>query len=157
MRTLATLLAFALLASFGGAAQAQAQAQERATTKDAEKLVHSAADYLKKVGKEKAFAEFSDPKGKFTYRDLYIVVLDFHNVVLAHPRHELIGKDHTKVLDPDGKPYAKMLVDVARANGSGWTEYKYVNPATQKMETKVAYSEMAGDVVLLCGAFRESK
>ncbi len=38
--------------------------------------------------------------------------------------------------------------------GKGWTEYKFQNPATGKVEQKVAYAERVGDVVVLCGAYK---
>ena len=43
-----------------------ARAEERATTKDAERMVRKAIEYVKKEGKEKALQVFSDPKGAFT-------------------------------------------------------------------------------------------
>ncbi len=131
-------------------------ADERATTKEAEMMVHKAVDFLKKEGKEKALPVFSDPKGAFTYRDLYIVVLDPKAVVLAHgAKKELIGKDNWNLKDPDGKLFAREMVQMAESKGKGWTEYKFQNPASGKVEQKVAYVERVGDLTVLCGAYRQ--
>jgi hypothetical protein len=147
MRKLMTLLVLAALAP------TFPLAEERATTKDAERMVHKAVEFLKK--KDKAFAVFSDPNGSFTYRDIYIYVLSLDGVVLAHPtKSELIGKNNMKAREPDGKYYTKEAMDVARAKGSGWIEYKFENPATHKLEIKVASVERVDDVVVGCGAFK---
>ena len=108
---------------------ALAIADERATTKEAELLVHRAVEFLKKEGKEKAFAVFNDPKGAFTYRDLYIVALDPKSVVLAHgTKKELIGKNHWDAKDADGKLFSRASVELAMAQGRGSNEYRVGEP-----------------------------
>jgi cytochrome c len=132
-----------------------ALAEDRATTKDAELLVHRAVDFLKKEGKEKALPVFSDPKGPFTYRDLYIVALDPKSVVLAHgTKKDLIGKNNWNAKDADGKFFSRESVEIAMKQGKGWNEYKFQNPATGKVENKVAYVERVDDVIVLCGAYK---
>jgi hypothetical protein len=43
---------------------AAALAEERATTKEAEGIVHSAVGFMQKEGKDKAFASFTDPRDR---------------------------------------------------------------------------------------------
>lgn len=134
---------------------ALALADERATTKEAELLVHRAVGFLKKEGKDKAFAVFSDPKGAFTYRDLYIVALDQKSTVLAHgAKKELVGRNDWNAKDADGKFFSRASVELAMNQGKGWNEYKWENPVTHKVENKVAYVERVEDVILLCGAYK---
>jgi len=134
---------------------ALALADERATTKEAELLVHRAVGFLKKEGKDKAFAVFSDPKGAFTYRDLYIVALDQKSTVLAHgAKKELVGRNDWNAKDADGKFFSRASVELAMNQGQGWNEYKWENPVTHKVENKVAYVERVEDVILLCGAYK---
>jgi len=148
MHKLAALLAVALLTP-------AALAEDRASTQDAERLVHKAVDFLKAEGREKAFAEFSNPKGRFTYRDLYIFAKDFHGVTLAHGSHpELIGKNDIDRKDSTGKLFIKEMIEVARSKGSGWIQYNWGNPVTGKDELKVTYVETVDDVVVGCGAFK---
>jgi len=149
MRKLAALLTLALLAP------AAPLAEERATTRDAERMVHKAVDLLKKEGKEKAFAVFSDPKGAFTYRDLYIFAIDFKGIVLAHgTKKELIGKNDFNRKDRNGKLHTQSMIEIARTKGHGWDEYDFENPATGKVETKVVYLERVDDFFVACGAFK---
>jgi len=135
---------------------AAAKAEERATTKEAEMMVHQAVAFLKKEGPEKALGVFSDPKGVFTYRDLYIYVLDVKGVMRAHGSHpEFVGKDQMQRKDADGKFMTKDAIELAKAKGSGWLDYKWQNPVTGQVENKVAYVELVGDLVVGCGAFRK--
>ena len=130
-------------------------AEERATTKDAELMVHKAVEFLKKSGREAAVPVFNDPKGAFTYRDLYIAVLDAKGTTVAHgAKKELLGKGMWNAKDVDGKYFARDMVQQAAANGKGWYEYKFQNPATGNVEQKVAYFERVGDLTVLCGAYR---
>lgn len=151
MRTLLASLVAVLLAFAGTAA-----AQERASTKEAELLVRKAVDYLKKNGKEKALAAFSDPRGPFTYRDLYIAAYDLTGKCVAHgQKAERIGKNMLADKDPDGKAFVAERIQVAKEKGSGWQQYKFMNPLDKRVEDKVAYFELVEDVVLACGAYKK--
>jgi signal transduction histidine kinase len=150
MRKLAALAALALLVPVAS------RAEEYATTKDAALMVRHAVAFLKKEGKEKAFAEFNDPKGRFTYRDLYIMVYDLNGKCVSHgAKKERIGKDFLEEKDVDGKQFVKERVEIAKRNGKGWQEYKFQNPLTKRVEQKVAYFERVGDVIVLCGAYKK--
>jgi signal transduction histidine kinase len=143
-----------LVALLPGAALAQDRA--RATTKDAELMVQKAIAYVAKEGKEKALAAFNDPKGAFTYLDLYVYVMDLDGKVLAHGRNQkFVGKNHTNLKDAAGNyHFSRHALELAKAQGKGWYEYRIENPQTGKTEDKVAYIERAGDLVISCGVFR---
>jgi cytochrome c len=137
------------------AVAASALAEERATTKDAELMVHNAVAFLKKEGREKALAAFSDPKGPFTYRDLYIFVYRVDGTCVAHgAKRDRVGKNLLDEKDPDGKQYVKERIKIAKETGKGWQEYKFLNPATGKLEQKVAYVELVDDLVVGSGAYK---
>lgn len=149
MRMPFLLLALSLLVPAAG------RAEERATTKDAERLVHKAVELLQKDGKEKAFAVFSDPKGPFSYRDLYLTAFDLKGVCLAHGTNKArIGKNVLHDKDPDGKEFVLERTERAKKEGKGWQEYKFKNPTTGKVEVKVAYFERVDDVIVTAGAYK---
>ena len=131
-----------------GAALAQAKPA------DAEAWVKKAADFYKAQGKDKALAEFNNPKGQFVKDDLYIYVLDLSGKMLAHPKAELVGKDFMTVKDADGKLFAVDMVKTAKEKGSGWVDYKWENPKTKKIDPKTAYFEKVGDVIIAAGAYK---
>src|SRR5882757_7350810 len=97
-----SVLAAALVLGFG--LQAAAQDKSKGTAAEATAMVQKAIAHIKKVGREKAFADFNNKSGAFTDRDLYVVVYDMTGKVLAHGANEkMIGKDVIDLRDNDGK------------------------------------------------------
>jgi len=151
MRTLAA----AFLAALALLLPSAAAASDRASTKEAETMVKKAAEFLKKEGKAKALEVFSDPKGAFTYRDLYIAAYDLEGKCVAHgAKKERVGKNFLADKDADGKAFVAERVAIAKEKGKGWQEYKFTNPATKAVEHKVAYFELVDGVILTCGAYK---
>jgi signal transduction histidine kinase len=149
-------LKFLLLAAsifmFQSAASAAA---EKGTANEATALVKKAVDYMKANGKEKAFAEFNNPKGQFIDRDLYIFVFDLNGKTLAHGTNpKLLDKNLVDLKDADGKLFIKEFIDVANAKGKGWVDYKWPNPLTKAIEPKSTYIEKVGDVLVGCGIYK---
>jgi cytochrome c len=149
-----TLLLLPLLLMLPAAASAEERVQ--ATTKEAEMMVHKAAAYIQKEGKEKAIAAFNDPKGPFSFGDLYVVAVDLDGKVLAHPHaKQVVGNNLANTKDASGKPhFSHQYLDIGKGPGKGWMEYAFENPVSHKTENKVAYVERAGDVIVVCGIFK---
>jgi cytochrome c len=126
-----------------------------ASQKDAKALVEKAAAYVKANGKDAALKEFSKAKGPFDKGDLYVFAYDMSATIVAHPKNpKLIGKNLMDVPDTDGKLFRKEIVETAKSKGSGWVDYKYLNPETKKVEAKTTYVLKVGDLVLCCGAYK---
>jgi cytochrome c len=114
------------------AIQGQALAADTGTPAQAMAMVKKAGEYLKANGKEKAFAEFSNPNGSFKDRDLYIMVYDMNGVNLAHGANpKLIGKSLIELKDADGTMIVKSFVETANSKGKGWVDYKWPNPVSK--------------------------
>ena len=139
-----TLVAVAFLAGLALAATRSGEAKA---------WVKKAVAYYKSYGRTKALAEFSKPKGQFVKGDLYIYVLDMNGKMLAHPKGSLVGRDFTKIRDPNGKLFAVDIVNDAKANGSGWINYKWEHPTTKMPAPKTVYFEKVGDVVICSGVY----
>lgn len=133
-----------------------AQAADRGTAAEAEAMVKRAVAFIKDKGPEKAYDEFTNGK-QFKDRDLYVIVYDLHGKNLAQGANpKLVGKDLIGLKDPDGKPLIQMFVDLAKTKGKGWVEgYKFLNPVTQKIETKAMYLERVGDTLVGCGIYKD--
>jgi cytochrome c len=142
-----------LIVIFLAGLSSAALAQERGTAADAKVLVKKAVTYMKEVGKEKAIAEFNNPKSKFFYKDLVIWCVDVNGVVLVHPTNSLHGKNFMTMKDADGKTFIKEEIEIAKAKGSGTVDYRWTNLTTKKIEKKRAFFELVGDVVVNCGYF----
>src|ERR1041384_691943 len=101
----------ALMFAFG--LPAAAQDKSKGTDKEAVAMVDKAVAHIKKVGREKAFADFNNKSGPFTDRDLYVVVYDMKGKVLAHGANEkMIGRDVIDLRDTDGKYFVKERVEL---------------------------------------------
>lgn len=148
-----TLIACAAVAALVGF---DAQAQDKASAAEAEAMVKKAVTFLKQNGPEKAYAEFSNKKGQFIDRDLYIVVYGLDGKCLAHGANEkLIGKDLSEAQDVDGKFYVKERVDLAKTKQTFWQDYKFTNPVSKKIEPKQMYCERV-DNTAVCGGIYKS-
>ena len=123
---------------------------------DAQALVGKGAAFYKANGKDKAFAEFSNPKGQFTKGDLYIFVIDTKGITMAHGGNaKLVGKDMSELKDADGKFFMKEIIKTATDKGKGWVDYKWTNPVTKKVEDKTTYVEKVDGYVFGCGVYKK--
>jgi hypothetical protein len=137
---------------------ASASAQQRGTPAEAKKMVEEVVAYINANGPEKAFAEINNPKGKFIDRDLYVTVYDMKGTCLAHGAiPEYVGKNFISSKDPDGTFFIKERIEAAETKGSGWQNYKFIDPLTKKVEPKTYYFERVGNIVVGCGAYQPVK
>ncbi|APT32985.1 motility and Chemotaxis [Methylobacterium phyllosphaerae] len=131
-----------------------ATAAEFATKEEAVAMVKKAVVFIKEQGDATAYAEFSQKGGQFHDRDLYITVLGLDGRVLAHgQRADFIGQNLIDAKDPDGKLFIKERSDLALHNASFWQRYKFMNPATQKVEVKDMYCERLGETNVCGGVY----
>ena len=151
MQAILRLAAAALAClAFGAAAD-----EQRATPAEAEALVKKAVAHYKKVGKEKALADFTKKDGGFIDRDLYVTVYNFDGVALAHINPKFIGKNMLDLRDEKGKYHIKERIELAQKNGSGWQDLAgRVNPKTLKLEDKKMYYEKFDNLVFAAGAYK---
>jgi cytochrome c len=131
-----------------------AYAADKGTADEAVAMVKKAVAYLKANGKEKAIAEFNNPKGQFNDRDLFIVSFDMAGNNLSHSNTRMHGKNFMAVKDADNKQFIKDWYDVANTKGKGWVDYKWVNPTSQAIEQKTTYIEKADDMLIGCGVYK---
>ena len=153
-RCFALLVAALMLAL--GATSAAAQ-DKKGTAAEATAMVDKAIAHIKKVGREKAFADFDNSKGAFTDRDLYVVVYDMKGKVLAHGANpKMIGKDVIDLRDSDGKYFVKERVEMMSKgpNAKGWQDYKFMNPVSRQIEPKSMYLQRFEDVMVGCGIYK---
>jgi len=130
-------------------------AAEFGTATEAEALVKKAIQLIKADGREKAFAEINNKKGKFVDRDLYVFVYDMSGKCVAHGfNQKMIGKELAEMKDPDGKFFVKERIEIAKTKGSGWQDYKFTDPITKQLEPKSAYVERVENLIVGCGVYK---
>lgn len=127
---------------------------DKATKDEAVAMVGKAVAAIASEGPDKAYASFNEKGGKFTDRDLYVVVYGLDGTVLAHGSNaKLIGKHLIDAQDVDGKYYVKERTDLARSKGEFWQDYKFVNPTTKKIEPKQMFCKRVADTAVCAGVY----
>lgn len=132
-----------------------AMAEDRGTADEAQALVKKAVALYKSVGRDKALATFSDPNGGFFPKDLFVFVQDLKGIMILHTKNPgFNGKDLSGLKDTDGKMFVAEMAKMAAEKGSGWVDYKFVNPAIKKIEPKASYVERVDDIFIGCGIYK---
>ena len=71
-----------------------------------------------------------------------------------NPEHPLVGKELIALKDPDGKQFVKERVDLARAKGRFWHDYKFTDPLTRKILPKSTYCERVEATAVCVGIYK---
>lgn len=154
MNTAFRALCFATAFFFAGSSLAA----ERGTRDEAVSMVKKVIASMKAKGRDKTIAEINKIDSPFRDRDLYITVLDMQGNELAHgANRKMQGVNILELKDEDGKPFIKERIELAKKKGSGWQDYKFVDPTTKKIEPKSMYFEKVEDVVVNCGVYKEAR
>lgn len=153
MNTIRLALGLCTIA-FAGATWA---AGDAATAPEAEAMVKKGVAYIKANGKEKGFAEITRRDSKeFHDRDLYLAVHKLDGTCVAHGTNEkMVGKNFIDMKDIDGKEYIKERVEFGKTKANFWTDYKFNNPVSKKIEAKTAYCERLDDYVVCGGIYKK--
>jgi signal transduction histidine kinase len=123
---------------------------------DAISMVKSAVEYYNANGLEKALDAFNDIKGPFSKGELYVIAFTFDGTLVANaPKQNLVGQNLLEVPDSNGKKFRKEIVELAKANKTGWVDYMTQNPRTKAMEPKTTYVERAGELAIGCGVYKK--
>lgn len=128
-----------------------------ASPDDAKAFAEKAAAFAKAQGRDKAVAEFNNPKGQFVKGELYIFMNDFSGVCLAHGGTvQLVGRNLLGLKDANDRYFFKEMTDVAKAKSSGWVNYSWTNPTTKKVQPKATWIQRVEgqDYYVGCGVYK---
>jgi len=149
------IIACAALSGWMGIQSSALAGEENATAAEATAMVKKGVTFIKANGKDKGYAEISTKGGAFTDRDLYLVVYGLDGTVRAHGANEkMVGKNLIELKDVDGKAFVKERVELAKAKGTFWQDYKFTNPVSRKIEPKSMYCEKLDDSVVCGGIYK---
>jgi len=129
-----------------------ALASEKGTPEEAKALLQKAVAAME-ADQEAALAAFADQEGDFVDRDLYVFCFTADGDITAHIDPSLIGQNARPLTDPDGLAVGEKLLALAQ-EGGGELEYKWQNPVSGDIETKVSYLAKAGDQTCGVGAYK---
>jgi cytochrome c len=144
-----------ILLALGALAFSPVASAAGATADEAMALVKKASAFLKANGKEKALAEFNNPKGQFVDRDLYIFAIDSNGMTVANGSNaKLVGQNTINLKDQNDKYFIKEFLKLGDTAGKGWVDYRWVNPVSKNMETKSTYIEKTEGLIIGCGIYK---
>ena len=131
---------FVVLALTQACLMGTALAQVHGTADEAKTMATNAIAYIKAVGTAKAFADFTAQGGKWQDKDLYVFVVRYDGMTMAHGANKLlVGKNLIEMKDAGGNAFIREMIDLAKSKGSGWTDYLWTNPITKKIDHKSTY------------------
>ena len=127
----------------------------QASADEAQALVGQAMAHLSQAGRERAFADFHDPRGRFIDRDLYIFVFDRNgNTSAFGSKPLLMGQPASAVPGLDAPSFLEHAWAAADAGG-GWVHYDVVSPGTMQVMPKESFILPLGSTEFIgCGAYR---
>jgi cytochrome c len=127
------------------------------TAQEAEGMVAKAVAHIKSVGTEKAYQDFTNKAPDCVDRDLYVVVYDLEGRVLAHAQQaSLVGQSLLDLQGPDGNPWIKERVRLARSKNKFWQNYQFRDPITKKTLTKSTYCERVESTAVCAGIYKRN-
>lgn len=144
--------AFAALVLALGAIPAAAE-EKKGTAPEATAMVEKAIAHIRRVGRERAFADFNARKGAFADRDLFVVVCDLKGEVLAHGANtRMVGTQQFDLRDSDGRYVVRERVEMMASgpDARGWQDYAFMDPVTRHIEPKAMYLRRCGDFMVGC-------
>jgi cytochrome c len=107
--------------------------------KELKALVDKGAALVESKGKD-AFPEFRKKGSTWFKGDNYLFVDDFNGNVLVNPPDPKIeGENLMKMKDANGKLIIQAFIDAVKTQDSGWVEYMWPKPGSDKPAKKISY------------------
>ena len=113
---------------------------EHATPAEAQAMLQAAVQHYQTAGRDQALADFTAEKAPFVDRDLYVVCLTSDHVETANGGFpQYVGTSADLLKDVNGNPLGKVIWDAAASQSQGSVSYEWINPVSQKTESKTLF------------------
>lgn len=114
------------------------------TKEECQAMVEAAVAFCSKNPADKCFEEINK-SAQFKKGELFIFAFDYTGKSMANGGiPSMIGKNMNSAKSADGQMFVQKQIEIAKA-GSGWLEYDWMNPTTQKVQKKVSYVKKVND------------
>jgi len=128
----------------------------RVTPIQVREITLRAATLLAERGMDEARKVFH-AMGEFRFGEIYVNVIDLNGSWVIYPpapRNE--GKSVLNVTDSDGRLLVREIIKVAEEQGEGWVEYRWLNPASNRIEPKLTFVKRVPgkDLIAYVGLYR---
>jgi methyl-accepting chemotaxis protein len=123
---------------------------------EARSLVGRAMELIRRGGLQQAVPQFLDKAGGFFDRDMYIFIFNRQGIFTAFgPRPELTGRHLREIQGLEWETLLRNGFRTLDEHGSGWVDYKTVNPITGAVNQKVSFvAALPGDLLIGCGVYK---
>ncbi len=128
------------------------------THDDAVAMVKRAVTFYREHGRQRFIEECNQFDGMFHKGSLYGLAYDHNMTIMAHPvKPRLVGQNLIDRKDWGGGTYFRREIQTkALADGSGWVNYQYEEPASKRLVPKSTYFEKVDDLIIAAGIYKES-
>ena len=132
--------AFSLLITIAFAINVSAG--DRGTADEAKALLQKAVEHYKQVGSKQALVDFTGKKSPWVDRDLYVGCMNSKHILVANGAFpNFVGTSLDAKKDINGKPLGQSFEKAAAKGGIQSVEWKWFNPVSGKLETKISFVE----------------
>jgi hypothetical protein len=131
--------------------------REYGNVDEAEAMVKRAIEFAKLNGADALLADINQlGKGQFVDRDLYLLAVSLSKgTFVAHGNNPRVhGVSGLQSKDADGKAFIVEMMNIGKAAGNGWVDYKWNHPVTNEIKVKSSYLERCGDMIVICGVYK---
>ena len=136
------------------AATADSPTGDRGTPAEAQAMLQKAFEHYGSVGRKQALDDFTAKKPPFFDHDLYVVCISPDHLITANGGFpQYVNGSSDLLRDADGKPLGEAIVDVVQSTGAGSVEYRWLNPASKKIEPKTMFARKFGSDVCGVGVY----
>lgn len=125
---------------------ATVRGQDKPTRAQAREVAERAARLLAAEGIDKARPQLS-ADGPFRFGEIYVNVIDLNGTWLIYPpnpRNE--GKSVLNARDVDGRFLVQDIIALARGQGEGWIDYRWLNPVNNAIERKSSFVKLVPEI-----------
>ncbi len=102
-------------------------------------LVEQALAMFREKGDKATIDAINDKKGPFRKGDLYVFAITMDNQLVGHHDHTLRGIKFNDFKDANGLLLFRAFKEVVESQGSGWVEYVWAKPGTDKTSRKRSF------------------
>lgn len=131
--------------------------REYGNADEAQAMVKRGVAFMNANGKQALVEDINKlGRGQFVDRDLYLLMVDLNKgTFTAHGNNpRVIGVSGMQSKDVDGKLFIVEMMNIGKSVGGGWLDYKWNHPVTNEIGVKSSYFEKVGDVILICGIYK---